>query len=117
MDVGVITALLQYGGFGILALFFLWDKKESNKRYDQLLKQNADNQAKMLEIEKQNSENMAELKNNLKYNMMCPLIQQTATTKPRRRRTDDASAAMKSQRNKRNSEVKIEPGKADQTSD
>lgn len=70
----MIELLLQYGGFGILALFFLWDKKDANKRYDKLFQQNADNQTKMLEIEKQSSERIARLENNLQYNMMCPLL-------------------------------------------
>ncbi len=74
MDMELAKALIECGSFGMLMLYILWDKKDANKRYDKLFQQNADNQTKMLEIEKQSSERIARLENNLQYNMMCPLL-------------------------------------------
>lgn len=89
MDPKILELVLEYGGFGVLALFFLWDKKESNKRYDQLQSQYLESQNKQNDILGKMQIAMTELKEGFKYNLLCPLIQQT--TKPKRVRKKSES--------------------------
>lgn len=69
-----LRVVLNYGGFGILALFFLWDKRETQKRYMSLQRQNSELVKIQTEILSGIRAALSELSSNMKYNLFCPIL-------------------------------------------